>query len=122
MRGHKQTRHKNGRMSQKKGEGSHGVVCLSPAMQLHSPPVLPVSVSVSATDPVSLLTSAGRERTQKKRREEGWERGGGVGRDGAEGWREEKRREEKRRGSLAASALSQYDRFTSLLTQKKNSP
>lgn len=69
---------------------SHGVVCLSPAMQLHSPRVLPVSVS--ATDPVSLLTSAGKERkkTQKKRREEGWERGGGVGRDGAEGWREEK--------------------------------
>ena len=57
--------------SQKKGVNSQGDVCLSPAMQLHSPPVLPVSVS--ATDPVSLLTSAEKqsEKHRKKRREGG---------------------------------------------------
>ena len=78
------------------GVNSRGVVCLSPAIRLLSPPVLPVSVSVSASDPVSLITSAekgGKKTQKKKRREEGWERGGGVGRDGAEGWR----REEKKR-------------------------
>ena len=83
------------------GVNSRGVVCLSPAIRLLSPPVLPVSVSVSASDPVSLITSAekGGKKTQKKKE------GGRVG----EGWRcwqrwcrgverrEEKRREEKRR-------------------------
>lgn len=83
-------------MSQKKGVNSHGVVCLSPAMLLLSPPVLPVSVSVSATDPVSLLTSAEKER-EKKQKKGGRKGGKGVEvlADGAKGWRE-KRREERR--------------------------
>ena len=52
------------------------MVCLSPATQPLPPPVLPVSVT--ATDPASLLTSAQRKRNE--RREEGWEGGGGAGR------------------------------------------
>lgn len=95
-------------MSQKKGGNSHGVVCLSPAMQLLPPPVLPVSVSASASDPVSLLTSAEKESEKHRKkggREEGWERGGGVGRDGAEGWRDERREEKK----LASQTISVRD-------------
>lgn len=72
-----------------------------------SPPVLPVSVSVSATEPVSGLTSAETERKKEKRWEEGWEgvavlaemalRGGG------------KRREVKKLSSWSDYRLSQYD-------------
>ena len=74
---------KTGGCVRKKGVNSHGVFCLSPAMQLLSPLVLSASVSVSVTDPVSLLTSVEKERKlekNKKSREEGWEKGGGIGR------------------------------------------
>ena len=86
------------------GVNSRGVVCLSPAIRLLSPPVLPVSVSVSASDPVSLITSAekGGKKTQKKN---GGRKGGRgvevlaemVLRGGEEKRRKENRREEKRR-------------------------